>query len=67
MLHDTTSRGRHVDDIKATLGDMRATRGDIIRKLYPVKWTHEIATDPNCGHVKLRKTKEVDTNVANQR
>ena len=31
MLHDTTSRGRHVDDIKATLGDMRATRGDIIR------------------------------------
>ena len=26
--------------------------GDMASKMYPVKWTHELATNPHCGHLK---------------
>ena len=34
-VHDITSPGRHEDDIGATLGDIRATQGDIYASGYP--------------------------------
>ena len=33
-------------------------------KMYPVKWTHEFSTIPECGHSKKLHTRNVDTQKA---
>ena len=36
----------------ATLGGVFAQLSPALSKMYPVKWTHELATNPNCVHLK---------------
>ena len=44
--------------------DIKHTLYYVHLKIYPVKWTHEFSTIPECGHSKKFHTRNVDTQKA---